>query len=171
MEISQNIGIMLATRKIIIFVFLCFSSVIAKGQTDLYKRYASRTDVRVASVTNFTLDTGIVADVTLFEAVDDNGWEWLCEEFELASLSSEQQKQMDEGWDVVFFTQRDRLDPTQSASVINDQIDQSNTCYLGVSYLSRTLYIFCCDTDRQSDVVVNYLIEKMRHSLQRSQKE
>ncbi len=157
-------------RIISVFIFLSLSSAMVRGQTDLYKRYASRTDVRVASVTNFALDTGITADVTLLEAVDDGGWEWICKEFKLATLSLEQQKQVGEGWDVAFFTQRSRQDPTQSAPVVNDQIDQSNTCYLGVSYLSRTIYIFCCNTDRQSDVVVNYLIEKMRHSLQRNWK-
>jgi len=158
-------------RLISICVLLFLTTVVVEGQTDLYKRYSARTDIRVASVTNFTLDTGITADVTLLEAVDDKGWEWLCDEFRLASLSPEQQKQMDDGWDVAFFTQRNRTDPTQPAPIVNDQIDQNNTCYLGVSYLSRTLYIFCCSTDKQSDVVVNYLIEKMRHSLQRGNKE
>ena len=55
--------------------------------------------------------------------------------------------------------------PTKPAPVVNEQIDQNCSCYVGVSYLSRTLYIFCCNTDRQSDVVVNYLIEKMRRSM------
>lgn len=158
-------------RFITIIILLFLTTVVVEAQTDLYKRYASRTDIRVASVTNFTLDTGITADVTLLEAVEDEGWKWLCEEFKLASLSPEQQKQMDEGWDVAFFTQRNRQDPTQPAPIVNDQIDQTNTCYLGVSYLSRTLYIFCCNTDKQSDVMVNYLIEKMRHSLQRNKDE
>ncbi len=159
-------------RKIVAIVFLLvLSSIVANGQTDLYKRYESRTDIRVASVTNFTLDTGVTADVTLLEAVEDEGWEWLCEEFHLASLSPEQQQQMEAGWDVAFFTQRNRMDPTQPAPVDNGQIDPSNTCYLGVSYLSRTLYIFCCNTDKQSDVMINYLIEKMRHSMQRNKKD
>lgn len=158
-------------RLVSFFIFIFLATFLVEGQTDVYKRYASRTDIRVASVTNFTLDTGITADVTLLEAIEDEGWEWLCNEFKLASLSPEQQKQMDEGWDVAFFTQRNRKDPTQPAPIVNDQIDQSNTCYLGVSYLSRTLYIFCCNTDKQSDVMVNYLIEKMRHSLQRKNTE
>ncbi len=159
-------------RKIVsIIAFLVLTSVVVYGQTDLYKRYASRTDIRVASVTNFTLDTGVTADVTLLEAIEDEGWAWLCEEFQLASLSPEQKQQMEAGWDVAFFTQRNRMDPTQPAPVVNNQIDPANTCYLGVSYLSRTLYIFCCNTDRQSDVMVNYLIEKMRHSLQRNNDE
>lgn len=151
-------------KKLFLILALMFVTLVSVAQTDLYKRYASRTDIRVASVTNFTLDTGITADVTLLEAVDDTGWEWLCTEFDLAHPSAEQQQQMDSGWDVVMFTQRDRNNPALAAPVVNEKIDHANSCYLGVSYLSRTLYIFCCSTDRQSDVVVNYLIEKMRHT-------
>ena len=151
--------------KHIILLGLTLLSLSAAAQTDLYKRYASRSDIRVASVTNFTLDTGITADVTLLEAVDDEGWLWLCHEFNLATPTQEQIQQMQEGWDVAMFTQRDRRDPTKPAPVVNEQIDHNCSCYVGVSYLSRTLYIFCCNTDRQSDVVVNYLIEKMRRSM------
>lgn len=148
-----------------ILLSLTLLSLSATAQTDLYNRYASRSDIRVASVTNFTLDSGITADVTLLEAVDDEGWQWLCREFNLATPTQEQKQQMQEGWDVAMFTQRDRRDPTKPAPVVNEQIDHNCSCYVGVSYLSRTLYIFCCNTDRQSDVVVNYLIEKMRRSM------
>lgn len=151
--------------KPLLLALLMLLSLSATAQTDLYNRYASRSDIRVASVTNFTLDSGITADVTLLEAVDDEGWKWLCSEFNLATPTTEQQQQMQEGWDVAMFTQRDRRDPTKPAPVVNEQIDHNCSCYVGVSYLSRTLYIFCCNTDRQSDVVVNYLIEKMRRSM------
>ena len=62
------------------------------------------------------------------------------------------------------FTQRNRKDPTQPAPVVDEKIDIANSCYMGVSYLSRTLYIFCCTTEQQSDVVIDYLIRKMRNS-------
>ena len=152
-------------RKLILFLCSLAYTLPTPAQTALSKRYASRTDIRVASVTHFTLDTGITADVTLLEAVDDPGREWLCKEFNLAPLSQQQQQQMDEGWDVALFTQRNRQDPTKPAPVVNEQIDHTQSCYVGVSYLTRTLYVFCCSTDRQSDVVVNYLIEKMQRSL------
>lgn len=137
------------------------------AQTHLYQRYADREDVRVASVTNFALDSGIVADVTLLEAVDDEGWQWLSSEFRLIPLSDEQQRQMLQGWDVVMFAQRDRQDPRREAAVVNEQIDAASICYLGVSYLSRTVYVFDCTTDRQSDVIVEYLIQKLRHNFDR----
>lgn len=141
---------------------------LAGAQTDLYNRYASRTDIKVASVTGFVLDsTGLTADVTLLEAVNDKGWEWLCKEFGLIALNEEQQRQLAQGWEVSMFAQRDRKDPTRPAPVVNERIDISNSCYVGVSYLSRTLYIFCCTTEQQSDVVIEYLIRKMRSSANR----
>lgn len=148
---------------LLLLAVLCVST--AAAQEDLYKRYANRTDIRVASVTNFALDSAITADVTLLEAVDDEGWQWMCKEFSLAQPTKEQQEHMDEGWDVVMFAQRSRLNPALPAEVKDEKIDHSSSCYVGVSYLSRTIYIFCCTTDRQSDVVVNYLIEKMRKSM------
>lgn len=157
-------------RKILVaiaFVFMLFCT--AAGQTDLYNRYASRTDIRVASVTNFVLDSGILADVTLLEAREDAGWAWLCDEFGLSELSPEQQKQVEEGRDVSLFTQRCRKDPTLPPPIMDDRVDMDDICYVGVSYLSRTIYIFCCNGGRQSEVMVNYLIQKMRHALQRGE--
>lgn len=149
--------------KRLLILGLLFISTALAAQTDLYKKYADRSDISVASVTNFTLDEGITADVTRLEALDDEGWQWLRTEFGLAELSPEQQQQMESGWDVAMFAQRSRQDPTKPAPVVNEHIDQANSCYVGISYLARTIYIFCCATDRQSDVVVNYLIEKMSH--------
>ena len=147
-------------KRILLFVLLgCATGVMA--QTDLYNRYSSRTDIRVASVTNFTLDTGVTADVTLLEAIDDESWNWLCTTFGLATPTKEQEQQIEAGWDVAMFTQRSRQDPTKPAPVVDEHIDQGNSCYLGVSYLTRTIYIFCCSTEKQSDVVIGYLIRKM----------
>lgn len=150
-------------QRIVVFVLFLSAMFSAMAQTDLYKRYADRTDIRVASVSNFELDSGITADVTLLEAIDDEGWQWLCREFSLVELSKQQMEQIRQGWDVTMFAHRSPADPTKPADNTQDS-DQQGTCYLGVSYLSRTIYFFCCATDKQSDVVVKYLIEKMHHS-------
>lgn len=150
-------------QRIVVFVLFLSAMFSAMAQTDLYKRYADRADIRVASVSNFELDSGITADVTLLEAIDDEGWQWLCREFSLVELSKQQMEQIRQGWDVTMFAHRSPADPTKPADNAQDS-DQQGTCYLGVSYLSRTIYFFCCATDKQSDVVVKYLIEKMHHS-------
>lgn len=155
-------------RKTLLFIGVLFWVSTVGAQTDLYNKYASRTDIKVASVTGFVLDTaGTTADVTLLEAVDDAGWDWLCKEFNLIALNDEQRRQLAQGWEVSMFAQRDRKDPSKPAPVMDERIDVANSCYVGVSYLSRTLYIFCCTTEHQSDVVIDYLIKKMRSSMKR----
>lgn len=155
-------------RKYLLFIGVLVWVSVAGAQPDLYNRYASRTDIRVASVTGFVLDSmGTTADVTLLEAVDDAGWEWLCKEFGLIALNDEQHRQLAQGWEVSMFAQRDRKDPSKPAPVVDERIDVANSCYVGVSYLSRTLYIFCCTTEHESDVVIDYLIKKMRSSMKR----
>lgn len=150
-------------KKYMLFIGVLFWASVVGAQSDLYNRYASRTDVKVASVTGFVLDSaGTTADVTLLEAVDDEGWEWLCKEFGLIALNEEQRSQLAQGWEVSMFAQRDRKDPSKPAPVVEERIDVANSCYVGVSYLSRTIYIFCCTTEHQSDVVIDYLIKKMR---------
>lgn len=150
-------------KKYMLFIGVLFWASVVGAQSDLYNRYASRTDVKVASVTGFVLDsTGTTADVTLLEAVDDEGWEWLCKEFGLIALNEEQRSQLAQGWEVSMFAQRDRKDPSKPAPVVEERIDVANSCYVGVSYLSRSIYIFCCTTEHQSDVVIDYLIKKMR---------
>lgn len=155
-------------RKYLLFIGVLVWVSVAGAQPDLYNRYASRTDIRVASVTGFVLDSmGTTADVTLLEAVDDAGWDWLCKEFGLIALNDDQRQQLAQGWEVSMFAQRDRKDPSKPAPVVDERIDVANSCYVGVSYLSRTLYIFCCTTEQQSDVVIDYLIKKMRSSMKR----
>jgi len=155
-------------RKYLLFIGVLVWASVAGAQPDLYNRYASRTDIRVASVTGFVLDSaGTQADVTLLEAVDDAGWDWLCKEFGLIALNDDQRRQLAQGWEVSMFAQRDRKDPSQPAPVTEERIDVANSCYVGVSYLSRTLYIFCCTTEQQADVVIDYLIKKMRNSMRR----
>lgn len=148
-------------RRIALLIVACLMANVLVAQTDLYKHYADRTDIRVASVTNFTLDSGIVADVTLLEAIDDTGWQYLCSEFDLAPLSEDQKRQIAEGWDVAMFAQRSKTDPTKPVEA-GDDAQGLNSCYLGVSYKSQTLYIFVCSSEKGSNVVVDYLIEKMR---------
>lgn len=154
-------------RKIFFLLLLMCGAAVASAQTDIYNRYSSRTDVRVASVTNFTLDTGITADVTLLEAIDDQGWQFLCREFSLVELSPQQMDQIRQGWDVTMFAQRLRSNPTQSVQVTEEQEGAEGTCYLGVSYLTQTIYIFCCTSNRQSDIILSYLIKKMQAAARR----
>lgn len=133
------------------------------AQTDLYQRYASQSGVKVASVRGFAIDSTSRVDVTVVEAEDDEGWEWMKSEFYIGDLSPQQQESLREGYDAVLFARRSRSNPRDNAPVVDEHLDISGSCYIGISYLSRAVYIFCADTEEQYDAVAALLIKKIMH--------
>lgn len=138
-------------------------SVSVAAQTDLYRRYASQPGVKVASVNGFAIDSTARVDVTVIEAEDDEGWEWMKGEFYIGDLSPQQQASLDEGYDAVLFARRSRSNPHDNAPIVEEQLDVAGSCYIGISYLSRAVYIFCADTEEQYDAVAALLIKKIMH--------
>ena len=134
------------------------------AQTDLYQRYASQPNIKVASVNNFALDSASHLDVTLIEAIDDQGWAWMKREFMIGDLAPEQQSTLDAGSDVVLFSRRNRKNPSDNAPIVNEQIDAGGSCFMGISYLNRTVFVFCADDEAQYDALVTLLVKKIMHS-------
>ena len=134
------------------------------AQTDLYQRYASQPDVKVASVNGFALDSNSKVDVTVIAAEDDAGWEWMKREFHIGDLAPEQQASLLEGSDVVLFARRSRSNPRDNAPIVGENINIAASCYIGISYLSRAVYVFCADTEEQYDAVVALLVKKIMHN-------
>ena len=135
----------------------------AHSQTDLYKRYASQPGVKVASVSNFAIDSTARVDVTVIEAEDDEGWDWMKKEFFIGDLSPEQQAGLGEGYDAVLFARRNRSNPRENAPIKNEEIDIAGSCYIGISYLNQAVYIFCADSEEEYDAVVSLLVKKIMH--------
>ncbi|MBR4773200.1 MAG: hypothetical protein IK010_02075 [Bacteroidales bacterium] len=151
------------TRAITLFLLL-LASLAAAAQTDLYQRYASQPGVKVASVSNFALDSTAKVDVTVIAAEDDAGWEWMKREFYIGDLAPEQQANLQEGSDVVLFARRSRSNPRENAPIVDENINIAASCYMGISYLSRAVYVFCADTEEQYDAIVALLIKKIMHN-------
>lgn len=150
-------------KRIVIFIIL-FASLAAQAQTDLYSRYAQQAGVKVASVSGFAIDSVSRVDVTVIEAVDDEGWAWMKSEFFIGDLAPEQELGLREGSDVVLFARRSRANPKENAPVVGEDIDVAASCYMGVSYLQRAVYIFCADSEAQSDAIATLLVKKIMHS-------
>ena len=150
-------------KRIALFVVL-LASLAAQAQTDLYNRYAQQAGVKVASVSGFAIDSVSRVDVTVIEAVDDEGWAWMKSEFYIGDLAAEQEQGLREGSDVVLFSRRSRANPKENAPVVGEDIDVAASCYMGVSYLQRTVYIFCADSEAQSDAIATLLVKKIMHS-------
>ena len=151
-------------KKCKILVLVLLASLAAQGQTELYQRYASQTGVKVASVSGFAIDSTARVDVTVLEAENDEGWEWMKKEFYIGNLSPEQQAGLDEGYDAVLFARRSRSNPRENAPILNEEVDVAGSCYLGISYLNRAVYIFCADSEEQYDAVVSLLVKKIMHN-------
>lgn len=145
-------------------LLLLLASLAAAAQTDLYQRYASQPNVKVASVSNFALDSTAKVDVTVIAAEDDAGWEWMKREFYIGDLAPEQQANLQEGSDVVLFARRSRSNPRENAPIVDENINVAASCYMGISYLSRAVYVFCADTEEQYDAIVALLIKKIMHN-------
>lgn len=150
-------------KSLFVLAALLFS-IALQAQSDLYSRYASQPGVKVASVSNFPLDSVSQIDVTVIEAEDDEGWAWMKREFLIVDLLPEQQADIDSGNDVVFFARRNRSNPAEGVTVQGDRIDAASSCYIGISYLDRAVYIFCADNETQSEAVATLLVKKIMHS-------
>ena len=149
-------------KRLALFLLL-FVSFAATAQTELYQRYASQPGVKVASVSNFALDSNAKVDVTVIAAEDDEGWEWMKREFYIGELAPEQQANLREGSDVVLFARRNRSNPRENAPIVDENINIAASCYMGISYLSRAVYVFCADTEEQYDAIVAMLVKKIMH--------
>lgn len=147
----------------ILLPLLLLASLAATAQTELYKRYASQPGVKVASVSNFAVDSTSHIDVTVISAEDDAGWEWMKREFYIGDLSPEQEAGLGEGSDVVLFARRSRSNPRENAPIVNENIDMAASCYMGISYLSRAVYVFCAETEEEYDGIVALLVKKIMH--------
>lgn len=136
----------------------------ATAQTDLYQRYAAQPNVKVASVNNFALDSASQVDVTVIAAEDEAGWDWMKREFGITDLSTAQQEGLRDGSDVVLFARRSRNNPAANAPIRGEEIDIAASCYMGVSYLARAVYVFCADSEEEYDAVVSLLVKKIMHT-------
>ena len=149
--------------KRILLSLLLLASLTAAAQTELYQRYAKQSGIKVASVSGFQLDSTSRMDVTVVEAIDDDGWRWMKNEFQIGELADGQTESLREGNDVVLFARRSRSNPGANAPVVDERIDAPSSCYMGISYLQRAVYIFCADSEEQNDAIVSLLVKKIMH--------
>jgi len=134
-----------------------------EAQSSLFERYSQQEGVMVASVSGFPLDSVSRIDVTMVEATEEEGWKWMKSEFLIGDLTPEQEATLREGSDIVLFVRRNRNNPREAAPVEGDRIDETESCFVGISYLNRSVYIFCPNSEEQSDAIVALLIKKIMH--------
>lgn len=147
--------------KFLIFLLALLPNLSAGAQTGLFERYSHHEGVRVAEVDGFKLDSATAVNVLVIEAESPDGWRWMQREFAIGEPAPEQQRDLLAGNDVVLFAQRDRNQPGKPAPVVGETVDAVGSCYLGISYLSHTVFVFTPRTQAEADVVVAFLVRKM----------
>lgn len=138
-------------KLLIVLLLLSFGRIMA--QTELYSRYASHKDIKVACVNNMLLDSTSHIEVTILEANDASGWDWILNEFAIGAQP--------EGHSSIMFSMRDRHDPSKSAPIKGEQVDEENSCYIGVDFKNQTLYVFAALSGTLPDVLLKYLVARM----------
>ena len=81
--------------------------------SELYQRYKDVPGVRVGFVEDFPVGDSISCDVTVFEALTDEGWEWMLDEFHLHEMFAEW-KRMDS---IAVATDGHKPDPAYSLNL------------------------------------------------------
>ncbi|MBR1799283.1 MAG: hypothetical protein IJ761_05225 [Bacteroidales bacterium] len=147
-----------------LFWLLLLTSMVGQAQNGLFERYASQSGVRVAEVERFPIDSALTVGVTIVEAQDSAGWQWMKEEFLIGDLMPAQTAQLRRGSDVVLFTQRHRQQPMQPAPIKDERVVLPESCYMVISYLSRTVFFFMTDTEAQNEAIVALLVRKIMRS-------
>ena len=139
----------------------------------LYERYKDLPGVRVGFVKDFPINDSTTCDVTTFEALTDEGWEWM-----LDSLGVRSMAEMDAFSDSIYLAsgmseedyantidlwQSKRFHPEVQGD--SNMLGNSVDCNLA-SLHYRWLTVYHATSDEELDAVINFhLKNQMEHSM------
>lgn len=118
----------------------------------LYQRYEDRAGVRVGFVKALPLDDSTVVDVTTVEALDAEGWQWMCDEFAIDRWSATDSA---EGCRSFSFRRMYKEKPS-----LMPPADSMDFDMLVVSMADSCVSIYHLESERQHDMVVELAFEK-----------
>ena len=142
-------------KHLLSLVSLLLSVVALSAQTDLYHEYAAQRDLSVACVLGYKLADDHTVDVAMLHAKDSTAWLRLSQEFLLDTLSTSLRQALNNGNEVVL-TRYAAIDNPQQPLAASASADNP-CCYLGVSYLDHTIWVFYCRNNGQLDYLKTHL--------------
>lgn len=143
--------------------------------SELYQRYKDQPGVRVGFVENFPVCDSTCCDVTVFEALTDEGWEWMLDEFHQHEMFAEW-KRMDS---IAVATDGHKPDPAYSLNFwvsapnhpevwgdrLADPGADSNDCVIA-SRAFRWIAAFHTNNEQQQDGVIHgYTMRAIKNGL------
>lgn len=131
--------------RFILYIVLAFASNNAFSQMHIYDRYASRTDLEVAYLKDFPLDSTMSINATIIIANDSTAWETLKREFNISDsffpeLNCSKKEML-----------RDKNDPT---SLTHKNV--VDCYYVVVNYQRKSITIFQYDNIDQYHLLIHF---------------
>lgn len=123
--------------------------------SDLYNRYKDNPHLAVTYLQNFPLNDTLVVDVTTFQALDDEGWDTLCVDFEVPELPELILSVMEEKEDFIlsYKVSDDYKDFYEEIGICHDDV-------IAISYIKQTVSIFNTQNETEKKAVLKYNIKQ-----------
>ena len=130
--------------------------------SELYQRYKDHPGMRVGFIKDFPLDDSLACDVTTFEALTDEGWEWMLDSLGLQRTSVLDSIGRSEAWpgeisnNATTFWQSKRFHPEVrgGSKVLGDSVD----CNFASLYY-RWMAVFHTTTTEGRSAVIDYYFD------------
>lgn len=144
-------------------IVICFLFVIAlapnalKAQTQLYLQYALDKTLSVACIIDYRLEQDMTLDVTMLQAKDDASWNRLVADFNVEALPQDLSQSLADGNEVVLTHYGMKEHPQMPAVTKGDSVDVDNSCFMGIEYKEKTIWVFHYSNSEQLDYLQNKL--------------
>ena len=142
---------------ILLFLLLLLGGCVVRGQTHIYNHYATHSNLEVAYLKDFPLDSVQRVNVTILQAKNNRAWRWLKKEFNIDDISQRGKAVARSGGNVINLSSRDKQDPRKDAKVgcIDHYI-------LSTSYTLQTLIFYHITTRDELRAVFSYSIKNLK---------
>ena len=123
--------------------------------SDLYRRYEHNPHLTVAYLEDFPVNDTVAVDVTTISAIDDEGWDTLCVDFEVPELPELILSVMGENEDFIlsYKVSDDYKDVYKEIGICHDDV-------IAISYIKHIVSIFNTQDEIEKKAVLKYNIKQ-----------
>ena len=127
----------------------------AQRVSDLYRRYEHNPHLTVAYLEDFPVNDTLSVDVTTISAIDDEGWDTLCVDFEVPELPELILSVMGENEDFIlsYKVSDDYKDVYKEIGICHDDV-------IAISYIKHIVSIFNTQDEKEKKAVLKYNIKQ-----------
>ena len=123
--------------KILMLFVLLISGSAVYGQTHIYERYATHSNLEVAYIEGFALDSTTRVNVTILRAKNVRAWRWMQKEFDIPVLTDREKFIVASGRPLSVVMGRDK----NNLREFNKENDSENYT-MSISYATHSIVIY-----------------------------